>query len=152
AALAEKVASGRTVVLPGLAEHGDVSDWIADGGTVEQLEALVAETPPWPAAQAAVTAPSVPAAAPPMTSQSLATLLDDVEAFLRRYVVFSRRAQSVACALWLAHAHIIAAAEITPYLALLSPEKRCGKSRLLELLEVLAPHAWLVARTTEAAL
>jgi hypothetical protein len=54
--------------------------------------------------------------------------------------------------LWIAHAHAIAAAEVTPYLAILSPEKRCGKSRLLELFEFLVPRAWLVGRPSEAAL
>jgi hypothetical protein len=47
AALTGIVASGRTVVLPGLPETGDVSNWIATGGTLEQLEAFVATTPPW---------------------------------------------------------------------------------------------------------
>lgn len=37
-------ASVKLVELPGLAEKGDVSDWIADGGTRAQLEKLVAET------------------------------------------------------------------------------------------------------------
>jgi AAA domain len=31
----------RTVELPGLPEHGDVSDWLAQGGTVEKLRELV---------------------------------------------------------------------------------------------------------------
>jgi hypothetical protein len=35
----------QVLALPGLPEHGDVSDWIAAGGTREQLEALVAATP-----------------------------------------------------------------------------------------------------------
>jgi len=41
--------SVRVVSLPGLREHGDVSDWIAAGGTRKQLEALVATTPEWDA-------------------------------------------------------------------------------------------------------
>jgi hypothetical protein len=48
AALTGIVASGRTVVLPGLPETGDVSNWLAAGGTREQLEALVVDTLPWP--------------------------------------------------------------------------------------------------------
>src|SRR5262249_38588906 len=52
AALIGIVERGRTVVLPNLPPKGDVSDWIAAGGTLEQLEALVAETPPWEVPQA----------------------------------------------------------------------------------------------------
>lgn len=40
-------ASVRIVELPGLPDKGDVSDWIEGGGTKEQLERLVAETPIW---------------------------------------------------------------------------------------------------------
>ena len=36
----------RKVDLPGLPEKGDVSDWLAAGGTREQLEAIVAEAVP----------------------------------------------------------------------------------------------------------
>ena len=82
----------------------------------------------------------------------LATLLDETATLLARYVVFSSPAQCTAAALWVAHAHAIAAADVTGYLAVLSPEKRCGKSRLLELLELLVPAAWLVTRPSEATL
>lgn len=37
----------RIVRLPGLAHKGDVSDWLANGGTVEDLEQLAATTPEW---------------------------------------------------------------------------------------------------------
>ena len=40
-------ASIRVVELPDLPEHGDVSDWLAVGGTAEALRALVAATPEW---------------------------------------------------------------------------------------------------------
>ena len=41
------VASLRVLFLPGLLEKGDVSDWLAQGGTVAQLAALVEQTPEW---------------------------------------------------------------------------------------------------------
>jgi hypothetical protein len=44
--LAPIVRDVRIVVLPGLAEHGDVSDWIAAGGTSEQLLELCYGAPP----------------------------------------------------------------------------------------------------------
>ncbi|HPD07469.1 MAG TPA: AAA family ATPase [Candidatus Bipolaricaulis sp.] len=37
----------RVVNLPGLDEHGDVSDWLAAGHTIEELRALVEEAPDW---------------------------------------------------------------------------------------------------------
>jgi hypothetical protein len=37
----------RVVPLPGLKEHGDVSDWLASGGTPDALKKLVHETPKW---------------------------------------------------------------------------------------------------------
>lgn len=40
-------ASVRVVNLPGLAEKGDVSDWLAAGGTEAELRALVRATPEW---------------------------------------------------------------------------------------------------------
>ena len=35
----------RAVILPGLKEHGDFSDWVELGGTPEKFAALIAETP-----------------------------------------------------------------------------------------------------------
>lgn len=46
-ALCGMAASVRIVNLPGLSEHGDVSDWLAAGGTREQLETLARETTEW---------------------------------------------------------------------------------------------------------
>jgi putative DNA primase/helicase len=37
----------RMLKLPGLSEKGDLSDWIAAGGTREQLDALIAAAPEW---------------------------------------------------------------------------------------------------------
>lgn len=47
--LAPVAASVRVVALPGLAEKGDVSDWVDAGGTEAQLRALVRATPVWEA-------------------------------------------------------------------------------------------------------
>jgi hypothetical protein len=62
-----------------------------------------------------------------------AALLDDVAAFISRFVVFPLPEQLVAVTLWVAHTHAIEAAESTPRLVISSPEKRSGKSRLFEL-------------------
>lgn len=37
----------KVVELPGLPEHGDVTDWFAGGGTVERLRQLAIEAPEW---------------------------------------------------------------------------------------------------------
>jgi hypothetical protein len=42
-----KAASVKILELPGLPEKGDVSDWLDQGGTVEQLVAIAAATPAW---------------------------------------------------------------------------------------------------------
>lgn len=44
--------SVRILTLPGLPEKGDVSDWIAAGGTAETLDALLAQARPAPAGPA----------------------------------------------------------------------------------------------------
>ena len=45
--LVGKAASVQLVALPGLAEKGDVSDWLEAGGTVEELRRLVDDAPEW---------------------------------------------------------------------------------------------------------
>ena len=70
---------------------------------------------------------------------SLAKALDEIETFITRFVRFpDPQHQPVAVTLWVAHTYAIDAAENTPYLQISAPEKRSGKSRLLEVLEVLA--------------
>jgi hypothetical protein len=70
-----------------------------------------------------------------------AGLLDDVAAFLRAYVASPASHAAVAVTLWAAHTHLSARFESAPRLALLSPEKQCGKSRVLELLDLLCAGA-----------
>jgi Protein of unknown function (DUF3631) len=69
--------------------------------------------------------------------------------FLRRYVVMSEM-QAAAIALWIVHTHGFDAADASPYLAVTSPEKRSGKSRLFEVLEILVANPWKVITPTEA--
>lgn len=81
------------------------------------------------------------------------TLLDSVLAFLRRFVVFTNpEHQPAVLALWILHTYAFEAADATPYPLITSPEKRSGKSRLLEVLELLVARAWLVAGASEAVL
>ena len=73
------------------------------------------------------------------------------EAFLRRFVVLSDQ-QACAVVLWAAMTHAVAAFVVVAYLSISSPEKRSGKTRLLEVLDLLASRPWLTGGTTKAAL
>jgi hypothetical protein len=81
----------------------------------------------------------------------LAKLLDEVAAFLRRYVVLTDHQQRT-LALWVAHTYAIDAAYCTPYILIQSAEKRSGKTLLLEVLCLLAARAWFTGRVTAAVL
>jgi Protein of unknown function (DUF3631) len=80
-----------------------------------------------------------------------ARLLDALEVFVRRFVVLSD-AQSTAIVLWIVHSHAFEAAETTPYLAVTSGMKRSGKTRLLEVLELLIREPLPNVNISDAAL
>jgi uncharacterized protein DUF3631 len=89
---------------------------------------------------------------PPTTTRAgLQVVLALVKSFVRRYVSLSHE-QARVIALWVAHTHAFDAAETTPYLSVNSPEKQSGKTRLLEVLELLVAHPWLTGHTSTAAL
>ncbi|MFF2923103.1 DUF3631 domain-containing protein [Streptomyces celluloflavus] len=81
-----------------------------------------------------------------------AALLDEVEAFHRRFNVFPREAAYAAVALWDAHAHLFEGFDSTPRLAFLSPEPGSGKSRALEICETLTPRPLLTVNPSANAL
>jgi len=64
-------------------------------------------------------------------------LLDEISAILHRFVVLPKHA-GTAISLWILFTHLIEAAEVAPILAIVSPEKRCGKTTLLAFLSRLA--------------
>jgi hypothetical protein len=68
-----------------------------------------------------------------------ADLLDEVRAFVQRFVAFPTEHCLVAVVLWAAHAHAVLDGENSPRLAVLSPEPGSGKTRVLEVLELLVP-------------
>lgn len=80
----------------------------------------------------------------------LGAYLADVETFLRRYVAFPSDHEPAAIALWIAHAHLVDHFETSPILAVTSAEMRSGKTRVLELLELLVPHPFRVVMPSEA--
>jgi hypothetical protein len=84
--------------------------------------------------------------------QSLARLLDDLDSILARFVAFPSPQARHAVAAWIVHAHAIDAFASTPRLAVLSPEKGSGKTRVMEMLELLVPCALLTVNISPAAL
>src|SRR5215471_5976687 len=71
---------------------------------------------------------------------SLAQLLDDVHGFLGRFVIYPSIEAHDAHVLWIVHTHIMEAWESTPRIAFLSPEPASGKTRALEVAELLVPN------------
>lgn len=89
--------------------------------------------------------------APPPSLPPLDELLDELVEVVRRFVVMTEH-EAVAVALWVVHTHAFDAATATPYLAISSAEKESGKTRLLEVLELLVARPWLTGRVTAAVL
>jgi putative DNA primase/helicase len=58
----------------------------------------------------------------------------------------------LAVALWIVHAHAFEVSRISPRLAIVSPEKRCGKTTLLLVIRALVPRALSSDNITAAAL
>jgi Protein of unknown function (DUF3631) len=79
-------------------------------------------------------------------------LLQRVAAFIERFVVLPDEDARIAVALFVLHTWAFEAAYATPYLVVVSVEKQSGKTRLLEVLELLVRAPWRTASTTEAAL
>jgi len=82
---------------------------------------------------------------------TLGELLDQLVAFLRQFLVLTVP-EYIVIALWVVHTHCMSAAETTPYLNLQSAEKQSGKTRGLEVLELLVDKPWATGRVTAAAL
>lgn len=77
-------------------------------------------------------------------------VLDDVHAFLGRFVAYPSEHARVAHTLWVAHTHLMDAWESTPRIAFLSPEPGSGKTRALEASELLVPNPVEAVNVTPA--
>jgi hypothetical protein len=96
-------------------------------------------------------ASDVPDPADSPRGESLADLLDGIEKFVRRFIVLGDD-EATAIALWIAHTYVFETFDITPYLFISSPEKQCGKTTLLEVIELLSHGSLRADNITEAAL
>jgi hypothetical protein len=131
------------VVLLPAGEHGEktgLDDYFVRGGTVDELlmHHVTTELPKPPAlAKEKDRLDTEPVA----HDHSLAELLGETCAYVERFIVLADEHQSVAVALWVAHAWLIDAFDITPRLLVTAPTKRAAKSRLLDVLSRLVPRA-----------
>jgi Protein of unknown function (DUF3631) len=80
----------------------------------------------------------------------LAQILNGVHEFLGRFVIYPSKEAHDAHVLWLAHTHVMDAWESTPRIAFLSPEPASGKTRALEVSELLVPNAVEAVNVTPA--
>src|SRR5208282_2889163 len=79
-----------------------------------------------------------------------AALLDELAESVRRFVVMPRH-EAEAVALWILHTYAFEAREVTAYLGIESPEKRCGKTTLLSALARLANRPVAAANISSSA-
>lgn len=78
-------------------------------------------------------------------------LLDAAHTALLRYVVLPSPAAAVATVLWIAASHAQPAWAHAPRLVIRAPEKRCGKSRLLDVIEALCWAPFITVNSSPAA-
>jgi len=78
-------------------------------------------------------------------------VLNSISAFIKRFVVLTE-VQVMTIALWILHTHLYDEFYFTPYLHIHSPEKRSGKTRLLEVIELFVASPWFFERISTAAL
>jgi hypothetical protein len=82
---------------------------------------------------------------------TLLNVIDGAESFIRRFCILPEAAY-LPLATWAVATHVPLAFDAIPYIALLSPVKRCGKTRLLEVLELLCAKPQRVTTVSSASL
>src|SRR3954447_6367225 len=80
-----------------------------------------------------------------------AALLDELRAKLTRYVVLPSAQAADATALWVAATHAQAAWAHAPRMVIRAPERRCGKSRLLDVVEATSHNPLITVNASPAA-
>jgi hypothetical protein len=78
-------------------------------------------------------------------------LLSDLRDVIKRYVVLPELAAET-LALWVVHTYAFTLRQVTTYIGVVSPEKRCGKTTLLELLGGLANRSLTAANISPSAM
>ncbi|MFD0468188.1 hypothetical protein ACFQ0B_07585 [Nonomuraea thailandensis] len=80
-----------------------------------------------------------------------AALLDRLRAALTRYVILPSSETADAVTLWIAASHAQPAWAHAPRLVIRGPEKRCGKSRLLDIVEATCHQPFITVNSSSAA-
>ncbi|HEY3477553.1 MAG TPA: DUF3631 domain-containing protein [Amycolatopsis sp.] len=80
-----------------------------------------------------------------------AALLDSLRAALTRYVALPNPETADAISLWIAATHAQPAWAHAPRLVIRAPEKRCGKSRLLDIVEATCHNPFITVNSSPAA-
>jgi hypothetical protein len=78
-------------------------------------------------------------------------LLEELHAALTRYLVMPSHEAADAVVLWIAATHAQPAWEHATRLGIVAPEKRCGKSRLLDVIAETCHRAFLTVNATTPA-
>lgn len=82
---------------------------------------------------------------------SIAELLNDIEAVIKRHVIIAEHA-AAALAVWVLHTYTFGLRDTVAYVAIESPEKRCGKTTLLSVLAAMAHKPLIASNVTVGAL
>src|SRR5438270_15949 len=80
------------------------------------------------------------------------TILDEISNYIGRFVAFPDDHSRVATTLWITHTHLMDAFYTTPRLHILSAEKRCGKTTLLTIIELLVNNPITIVNPSPASL
>jgi len=142
------VAYVRLPVGEGGAKVG-ADDFLAAGHTLNDITALSVEAPPELLHQRHVAKTE---ALPKVPAPETAELLDAIDAFIHRFVILPSSHGYVALALFILHSWAFHSAHATPYIVVESPEKQSGKTRLLEVLELVCHESVQAASITAAGL
>ncbi len=91
-------------------------------------------------------------AAPPYPAGvNVAELLTEIEAVIKKHVVLSDEA-AAALAVWVLHTYTFELRDAVAYVAIESPEKRCGKTTLISVLAAMAHKPLIASNITVGAL
>jgi Protein of unknown function (DUF3631) len=89
---------------------------------------------------------------PHTTATTALDLFDTLDRLIGRFVAFPTEHARHAVVLWIGHTHALDAFDSTPRLAFISPEKGSGKTRALEVLDLVTPTPLHAVNMSAAAL
>lgn len=84
------------------------------------------------------------------TTKPAPSILDEISTFVRRFVAFPEDHYADVLALWILHTHCFDGSYATPYIYVNSAEPQSGKSRVLEVTQLLVRNPLQGANVTES--